>query len=89
MVDITQPSFWSDFSRLNDATYGGDGVNRARYRYDEDGFKLGTEAALLTARQQLQEAAKTIHQDLVEIAHPVDFDVRRDGVPIDKADFDK
>jgi hypothetical protein len=70
---------------LNDPNYTGDGVDRRRWKFDEGGFKIATDIATMRARQQLREKIRSLHDDIVSIAHPNDFNVTVDGVPIDKA----
>jgi hypothetical protein len=66
-----------------------DGVNRSRWKFDEDGFSKATNAALLRAQQQMREKIKSIHDDIVGVGHPNDYQVTVDGVPIDKVNFEK
>lgn len=66
-----------------------DGVNRARWKFDEDGFALATNAALLVAQQQMREKIRSIHDDIVSIGHPNDYQVTVDGTPIDKVKFEQ
>lgn len=74
-----------DFSDLNAPTYSGDGVDRARWKFDDDGFAKAMNAALLAARQQLQESIRTVHQDIETALHPSDFSATLNGAPLDKA----
>jgi hypothetical protein len=66
-----------------------DGVNRSRWKFDENGFMLATNNALLLAQQQMREKIRSLHDDIVSVNHPSDYQVFVDGVPIDKATFEK
>lgn len=81
--------FKIDFSG-NDNAYGnGATIDRRRWKFDEDGFSQATNAALLQAQQQMREKIRSIHDDIVNIGHPNDYDVTVDGIPIDKVNFEK
>ena len=64
-----------------------DYVDRSRWTFDEGGFSKALNAALLQAQQQMREKIHSIHDDLVAINHPSDYQVTVDGQPIDKAAF--
>jgi hypothetical protein len=85
------PNFWIDFSEpgLNDPNYSGDGIDRSRWKFEEGGFSAATNAALLAAQQQMREKIRSVNDDIRSIAHPVDYDVKVDGVPIDKANIER
>lgn len=85
MADDFKIDFTGD---LNDPNYTGDGVDRRRWNFDEDGFSKATAAALMQAKQQMRERIRSIHDDIMDIGHPNDFAVTVDGTPIDKVQFD-
>lgn len=64
-----------------------DGVDRRSWNFDEDGFARAKASVLGQAARRQATQIRTIHQDLVEMMHPVDFDVQHDGQPLDKASF--
>ena len=65
------------------------GVDRTRWRFDEDGFPLAMNAALLQAKQELQERIRTLNDDILTMGSPSDYDVTFNGVPIDKVRFER
>ena len=73
---------------LNNTNYAGDGVDRQRWKFDENGFALATTSALLQAQPQVREQIKSLHDDVVATLRPSDFQVTVGGVPIDKAELD-
>jgi hypothetical protein len=64
-------------------------VDRRRWKFDEDGFAKGTDAATLRAMQLMQEKILSIHQDIINASHAADYHVTVDGVPIEKVNFEK
>lgn len=66
-----------------------DGVDRSRWKFDENGFSKATDAALLLAQQQMREKIRSLHDDVVSAGHPNDYQVTVGGVPIDKVAFEK
>lgn len=42
-------------------------IKNDRYGFDEDGFSKANNDALLAAKQQMQEKAKSLWQDMVDI----------------------
>jgi hypothetical protein len=66
-----------------------DVVDRSRWTFDEGGFSKALNSALLRAQQDMREKAKSLHDDLVAINHPSDYQVTVDGQPIDKASFER
>ena len=72
---------------LNNTNYAGDGVDRQRWKFDENGFDKALDAALLQAQQQVREQIKSLHDDVVATLRPSDYQVNVGGVPIDKADL--
>ena len=62
-----------------------DNLDQMRFKFDEDGFKKGTDIATLRARQEMQEKIRSLNDDFMAINHPNDFNVTIGGVPIDKS----
>jgi hypothetical protein len=65
-----------------------DGVNRQRWKFDENGFDLATQSALLLAQQEMRDKIRSLHDDVVNVSHPNDYQVSVDGTPIDKVKFE-
>lgn len=63
------------------------GVDRSKWKFDEDGFAAATSAALLQARQQMKEAIQEAHNGIVRLFHPNAYSRSVDGV--DGADLDQ
>lgn len=58
-------------------------VDRSRWKFDEDGFSLANNAALLAAQQEMQEKANSIFNDIVTTYKPYAYGLTHDGVPVD------
>lgn len=88
-INTGYPNFFIDFSEpgLNDLNYSLDGVDRSRWKFDDRGFAQATDNALLAARRLARLKIRSIHDDIVGIMHPSDYQVTLDGVPIDKVKF--
>jgi hypothetical protein len=89
---IAKDAFKIDYSGP-DSSGGGKGgvaiIDRSKWKFDEDGFALATNAALLAAQQEMREKIASIHSDIVNVMHPSDYEVTVDGVPISKVNFEK
>lgn len=64
-------------------------VDRTRWKFDEDGFQIAANAALVAARRQLRDRMLMEHQEILSLHAPSDFKATLDGAPIDKAELYK